>query len=51
MISWRLQGERLMPVYFVSMLPYVATLVALTIFTLRKQRARRAALAESNNGE
>jgi len=48
-IGWRLQGERIMPVYFISMLPYVATLVALTLFTLRQQRAKRAALA--NNAE
>ncbi len=48
-IGWRLQGERIMPVYFISMLPYVATLVALTVFTLRQQRAKRAALA--NNAE
>jgi simple sugar transport system permease protein len=46
-IGWRLQGERIMPVYFINMLPYVATLVALTVFTLRRQRARRAALAEN----
>jgi simple sugar transport system permease protein len=37
-IGWRLQGERIVPVYFISMLPYIATLVALTIFTLRKRR-------------
>jgi ABC-type uncharacterized transport system permease subunit len=46
-IGWRLQGERIMPVYFINMLPYVATLVALTAFTLRRQRARQAALAEA----
>jgi simple sugar transport system permease protein len=46
-IGWRLQGERIMPVYFINMLPYVATLVALTVFTLRRQRARQAALAET----
>lgn len=46
-IGWRLQGERIMPVYFINMLPYVATLVALTLFALRRQRARRAALAEN----
>jgi len=50
-IGWRLQGERIMPVYFVNMLPYVATLVALTVFTIRRQRARRAALAASANEE
>jgi ABC-type uncharacterized transport system permease subunit len=50
-IGWRLQGERIMPVYFISMLPYVATLVALTLFTLRRQRARRAALAAKANEE
>jgi ABC-type uncharacterized transport system permease subunit len=44
-IGWRLQGERIMPVYFINMLPYVATLLALTVFTIRRQRARRAALA------
>ena len=43
-IGWRLQGERILPVYFISMLPYLATLVALTVFTLRKQRAKKAAL-------
>ena len=46
-IGWRLQGERIMPIYFINMLPYVATLVALTLFALRRQRARRAALAEN----
>ncbi len=52
-IGWRLQGERLIPVYFISMLPYVATLVALTAFTLRRERARKAALAnrDGNNEE
>lgn len=48
-IGWRLQGERIMPVYFVNMLPYVATLVALTVYTVRKQRARQAALAAGAN--
>lgn len=43
-IGWRLQGERIMPVYFISMLPYLATLLALTVFTLRKQQAKKAAL-------
>lgn len=50
-IGWRLQGERLVPVYFINMLPYVATLVALTLFTVRKQRARQAALAAGANNE
>lgn len=49
-IGWRLQGERIMPVYFVSMLPYIATLIALTIFSLRKKRAKLEA-AENNNHE
>jgi simple sugar transport system permease protein len=39
-ISWRLQGDEVMPVYFISMLPYLATLIALTIYTLRRRRAR-----------
>ena len=50
-IGWRLQGERIMPVYFVNMLPYVATLVALTVFTLRRQRAKKAAMAVNTNDE
>jgi len=41
-IGWRLQGERIMPVYFVSMVPYITTLVALTIYTVRQQRRRKA---------
>jgi simple sugar transport system permease protein len=47
-IGWRLQGERIMPVYFISMLPYLATLIALTAFTLRKKRASLRTL-ENNN--
>jgi ABC-type uncharacterized transport system permease subunit len=50
-IGWRLQGERIIPVYFISMLPYLATLVALTVFTLRRQRARAAATERSGNSE
>jgi len=50
-IGWRLQGERIMPVYFISMLPYVATLVALTLFTFRRQRAKRAALMANTDGK
>ena len=46
-IGWRLQGESIIPVYFVSMLPYVVTLVALTFFTIRKQQARKAALEKA----
>jgi ABC-type uncharacterized transport system permease subunit len=46
-IGWRLQGERIMQPYFISMLPYVATLVALTVFTVRQQRARRRAMMAS----
>ena len=46
-IGWRLQGESIIPVYFISMLPYIVTLVALAIFTLNKQRARRAALEKA----
>ena len=50
-IGFRLQGERLIPVYFIQMLPYVATLLALTVFTLRKERARKAALENADNNE
>ena len=44
-IGFRLQGEQIIPVYFVSMLPYLATLAALTIFTIRRERARRAGVS------
>ncbi|MGC9398074.1 MAG: ABC transporter permease [Anaerolineae bacterium] len=47
-IGWRLQGERIMPVYFISMLPYLVTLIALTVFTLRKKRAWAEALEDNN---
>jgi simple sugar transport system permease protein len=50
-IGWRLQGERIMPVYFIDMLPYAATLLALSIFALRRRRAERAALALSENNQ
>ncbi len=43
-IGWRLQAERIMPVYFITMLPYVATLVSLTVFAVQQQRAKRAAM-------
>ena len=49
-IGWRLQGESIIPVYFISMLPYIVTLVALTIFTINRQRARRAALEKASRG-
>jgi ABC-type uncharacterized transport system permease subunit len=41
-LGFRLQGERLIPIYFVSMLPYVVTLLALTYFTIRREQARKA---------
>ena len=41
-IGFRLQGERIIPIYFISMLPYVVTLIALTYFTVRKVRAAKA---------
>jgi general nucleoside transport system permease protein len=41
-IGGRLQAERIMPVYFISMLPYVVTLLALTIFTIRRRQAAKA---------
>jgi len=37
-IGFRLQGERIIPIYFISMLPYLVTLAALTYFTIRKRR-------------
>ncbi len=41
-IGFRLQAERIIPIYFISMLPYLVTLAALTYFTIRRQRAARA---------
>lgn len=41
-IGFRLQSERIIPIYFISMLPYIVTLAALTFFTVRKQRTARA---------
>lgn len=46
-IGWRLQADRIMPPQFISMLPYVTTLVFLTIFTIRQQHAMKAALAKA----
>lgn len=40
-IGFRLQGERIIPIYFISMLPYLVTLAALTYFTIRKRRVAR----------
>ena len=40
-IGFRLQAERIIPIYFISMLPYLVTLAALTFFTVRTQRAAR----------
>lgn len=50
-IGWRLQGERLVPVYFVGMLPYLATLIALAVFTMRKKSAKAAAMARNSESE
>lgn len=44
-LGFRLQAERIIPIYFVSMLPYLVTLVALTYFTMRKRRAGRVVAA------
>ena len=51
MIGYRLQADRLLPPYFISMLPYVATLLALTVYTLRRQRASKAALSAASDKE
>lgn len=50
-IGWRLQGERIMPVYFIDMMPYVATLVALTVFAFRRRRAQKRALTGNSSEE
>jgi general nucleoside transport system permease protein len=41
-IGGRLQGERILPIYFVNMLPYLVTLLALTYFTIRRGQIARA---------
>jgi simple sugar transport system permease protein len=41
-IGFRLQAERILPIYFISMLPYLVTLAALTFFTVRRGQAARA---------
>lgn len=45
-IGFRLQGERIIPIYFISMLPYVVTLIALTYFTIRKVQAAKSVFKE-----
>jgi ABC-type uncharacterized transport system permease subunit len=49
MIGYRLQADRVLPPYFISMLPYVATLLALTVYTLRRRRAAKAALQAADS--
>ena len=41
-IGGRLQAEQIFPVYFIQMLPYIITLIALTYFTIRKTQVARA---------
>lgn len=43
MLGFRLQAERIIPIYFVSMMPYIVTLAALTYFTIRRENARKQA--------
>jgi general nucleoside transport system permease protein len=50
-IGFRLQAERIIPVYFIQMLPYLVTLAALTYFTIRRQRALKAKIASSHSGD
>jgi simple sugar transport system permease protein len=40
-LGFRLQSEQIIPIYFVSMLPYVVTLAALTYFTIRREQAKK----------
>lgn len=49
-IGFRLQAERIMPVYFISMLPYIVTLLALTIFTIQRQRKAKAQKEANGTG-
>ena len=41
-IGGRLQAENIFPIYFINMLPYLITLLALTYFTIRRTRIARA---------
>lgn len=41
-IGGRLQAENIFPVYFIQMLPYIITMLALTYFTIRKTQVARA---------
>jgi simple sugar transport system permease protein len=43
-IGWRMQADRLMPVQFINMLPYLATMVMLTTSALRSRQTRKNAL-------
>ncbi len=43
-ISWRLHAERILAPQLVNMVPYIGTLLLLTLFTARKLRAARRAL-------
>jgi ABC-type uncharacterized transport system permease subunit len=43
-IGWRLHGERIMAPQLVNMLPYTATLLLLSLYTVRKRRAAQRAL-------
>jgi ABC-type uncharacterized transport system permease subunit len=45
-IGGRLQAERIMPIYFVNMLPYLVTLLALTYFTIRQRQVARAKVSK-----
>jgi general nucleoside transport system permease protein len=45
-IGFRLQAERIIPIYFISMLPYLVTLAALTIFTVQRTRRMKAMARE-----
>jgi general nucleoside transport system permease protein len=48
MIGYRLQADRLFPPYFVAMLPYLATIIALVSFAIRRERARKAAASRND---
>ncbi len=50
-LGFRLQAERIIPIYFIHMLPYLVTLAALTYFTIRRQRAMQAKMTASHAGD
>ena len=50
-IGGRLQAERILPIYFIDMLPYLITLIALTYVTIRRGQLARAKVEKHRTAE